>query len=398
MMPTSTSDNGPLIILGASERAAQEAVSLNCPVIHIQRPGSQIEHLAALGCEVYCVDFATERFADFAHGVLAPQHPAAFVSLSEHGLMPAAEMNDRFELPGTPPEVVGRMRDKALMRRRLIEAGLSALSTRHAEPTDGASAALALSTWGPGSMTILKPRSGTGSREVEFITEPAQLAQRTSLERYILEEFIPGQEYSAETFSVDGTHLLIGVVEKHVDSASFVELAHVTPAQSLSEGDIDVVRRDISTFLDLMGLRDGPAHTEFKFHDDGIKIIESHNRIAGDGITKLVQLVYGVNLVRWALGWPLKVGRQDTEPRADAAAIAFAAAPPGVVSRTSLPPHGPGEVQVEELATFVEVGDVVGALRSSADRVGCAMISGPTAKAALAAAQALAGQITVVTE
>jgi len=252
------------------------------------------------------------------------------VSLTEAGVWPAARANARLDLPGTSISVVATLNDKARTRACLARASAQDLSVRFAEPENGAAAAHAMAAWGESARAILKPRSGSSSEDIELIQEAAQLADRGDLSAMILEEFIPGQEYSAETFSRDGTHQLVAVTEKYVDPTTFVELGHLVPAPSLSEREMALLEAAISRFLDIVGLANGQAHTEFKILHGAVKIIESHSRIGGDGISMLTRLVTGVDLVDWSLRWPLGLDQlpDGAGPEASAAAIAFVTAPP----------------------------------------------------------------------
>jgi hypothetical protein len=389
----------PLVILGASERAARLADDIGQPIIHVHKPGGPVSALTRGDTSYYSVDFAGASFDAFVEAVLRPLTPCAVVSLTETGILPAANANVALGLPGTRPRIVLTLNDKARTRECLAGSGAQDLSVRYVEPHDGKHAAKALAAWGQSARAILKPRSGSGSAHIELITCPGQLAGRGDLTWAILEEYIPGQEYSAETFSIDAKHRLIAVTEKHTDPSTFVELAHVIPATSLDAEMLPDVQAAISRFLDAVGLAGGPAHTEFKVLDGAVKVIESHSRPGGDGITRLAQLVTGFDLVDWGLRWPLG---QETLPvpspaMAPAAAIAFATAPPGQVVSVSLPPSSQTRTGFEDIAAFVHPGDTVRELRSSDDRVGCAMATGPDPLTALATARELASEINVIT-
>ncbi|WP_158553989.1 ATP-grasp domain-containing protein [Micromonospora deserti] len=397
-MTNSGAAEGPLVILGANARVAGAAGRLGCPVAYVQGPDdSRVE--SAGDTAQYFVDYASPEFLDFVGTTLAQLKPRAVVALSEAGLWPAALANELLGLPGTSPETVVTLCDKVLMRSTLVRNGASDLSVRFAEPSDGRQAAELVSSWPAPLEVILKPRSGTGSRGVELIRSPAQLEQRGDLTAAIVEEYIPGQEYSAETFSVDGSHRLVAVAEKRVAPDSFVELGHVVPAPSLSDQDIAMVEAAVSRFLDAVDLRDGAAHTEFKIDNGSVKIIESHNRMAGDDISVLVRLVTGFDLMQASIGWPVGQGVPPLLPTpvAEAAAIAFAVAPPGLVKSVTLPTEAAPGIRIEEVAGYVGPGDLVRALTSSSDRAGHVIVTGPSAESAMAAAEQLAAQIDVQT-
>jgi biotin carboxylase len=399
-MKSSNEAEQPLVILGASERAAIVANSFGCPLVHVHKPGGPVRDLAHGDVSYYSIDYTGSDFDGFVDAVLRPLRPRAVVSLTEAGVLPAARANARLVLPGTLPSVVATLNDKARTRTCLEQAGAQDLSVRFAEAGNGPAAARTMAGWGESARAILKPRSGSSSEGIELIQDAGQLTDRGDLTDMILEEFIPGQEYSAETFSRDGTHQLVVVTEKFVDPATFVELGHVTPAPSLSKRELALVEAALSRFLDTVGLTNGPAHTEFKIVNGVVKIIESHSRIGGDGISMLTQFVTGIDLVDWSLRWPLGMDQlpDPAAPEAQAAAIAFATAAPGVVTDVLLPtPTQTPGIQVRDISAFVQKGDRVHELSSSADRVGCAMATGPTPQRALTAARDLASKIKVTT-
>lgn len=391
---------GSLVILGASERAARLAEKLPCAVVHLVRPGGDVGMLARGDASYYSVDYTDHGFAEFVEAVLRPLQPRAVVSLAETGVLPAALANDTLGLPGTPPEVVRTLNDKARTRELLAARGVHDLSVRYLEPRDGEHAAQVMASWGESARAILKPRCGSGSRRITLVTRPDQLGHRGDLTWALMEEYVPGQEYSAETFSGDGEHRVIAVTEKYIDPSTFVELGHVIPAPSLPGCSLPGIEAAISRFLDAIGLRDGPAHTEFKILDGEVKIIESHSRPGGDGITMLAQLVTGFDLIDWGLRWPLghRPLPAPAPPTAPAAAVAFATAAPGEVTEVTLPTRTPAHIALHDIGAFVHAGDVVRELGSSDDRVGCAMTVGPDPLSALAAAREMAGAIKVTTK
>ncbi|MEU4216679.1 ATP-grasp domain-containing protein [Actinoplanes sp. NPDC026623] len=331
----------------------------------------------------------------FVEQVLRPLAPDAVVSVREDGLVPAALANARLGLRGTPLEVVETLRDKARMRA-LLEGKAPHLTIRASTPASLDEAVDTFLNWG-GRKAILKPRASSGSRGVVLIESVADLLAHGDPSGQMLEEYLPGQEYSAESFSVGGVHRIVALVEKHT-GPSFVELAHVVPAPSLGTSAVPVIQEQLIEFLDVVGLADGPAHTEFKLIDGGIRIIESHNRVGGDGIPHLVRLVTGIDLQRWSIGWSLGLGEPDHQerPAAAAAAIAFATAPEGVVQSVALPSLEFPDATVEDVRSFVRPGDRVAALTSSSARVGSGSVSGADASRVLVAAQTLAAGIDVI--
>ena len=75
----------------------------------------------------------------------------------------------------------------------------------------------------PGSWTypvIVKPRTGSGSRDISLVESAAELAASTSSEDLIVQEFLPGQEYSVDVLADRRGHVVAAVprVREKVDS------------------------------------------------------------------------------------------------------------------------------------------------------------------------------------
>ncbi|WP_156037542.1 ATP-grasp domain-containing protein, partial [Glycomyces tenuis] len=218
------------------------------------------------------------------------------LSLTEPGLVPAAEAAEQLALRGNPLATVVLLKDKRRMRELLNGAGLS--PTAVSAPGDAAAlAAFCRTIGGP---AVLKPANGSASRAVVRV-DGADDAER-AWNRFVrlggadplAEQYLDGPEVSVETFTHAGRHLVVAVTGKAV-WPSFVEAGHTMPA-ALEPAERERAETLVRDFLDLVGLREGPAHTELRLTADGPRIIESHNRIGGDKIRELVRRCYGLDL------------------------------------------------------------------------------------------------------
>lgn len=399
MTPSNAALSGSrLVVIGASPNIAAIAREIDARTIFVQQPGSPVTELIGPESNLYSLDFTDDRrFSSFVREVLAPLRPAAAISVTEAGLRAAAIANELLGTTGTPVAVVERFNDKLLMRQCMAKK-VPGLSGRFAAAQNGAEAAEIMRRWGT-TRAVLKPRTGTASRGVRLVHDPSWFDPLDDLTSFFFEDYFPGPEYSAESFSRGGIHRLLAVTETHVFDSTFVESAHVEPAR-LSADEVHSIEESIAAFLDAMGLRDGPAHTELKLFDGGVKIIESHTRVAGGGIADLVRLTTGVDYKRLALGWPVGLTEHDctSAPQSRAAAVAFASAPAGHVWDVLLP-HVTGSegVDVVSLKVRVTPGDTVGELSDSRQPVGLVMATGDEPAAVLAETRALAARIIVDT-
>ncbi|OKP06221.1 ATP-grasp domain-containing protein [Xenorhabdus thuongxuanensis] len=147
---------------------------------------------------------------------------------------------------------------------------------------------------------IIKPTSSSGSKGV------VKLASFHECEKYlngfysglyplIVEEYIQGKEYSVETVSNGGYHAILAITEKEIDLNTFVEIGHTIPAK-ITKNTFLKIKNNVSKYLKILGVENGPSHTEIKIHNEEVYIIETHTRVAGDNISKLIEIATGFNI------------------------------------------------------------------------------------------------------
>ncbi|MFI2228013.1 acetyl-CoA carboxylase biotin carboxylase subunit family protein [Streptomyces fradiae] len=428
-----------LVVLGADAAVARAAATLPADVVHVRLPGAAPLDVPA----------AAYHAADYQHGptflrfvdeVLRPLAPAAVVSLTELGLEPAAVAARRLGAAGVPPEVVRATRDKLEMRRLLERkaphlnppfaagddaravAGLFAPDggrgggrgdgpgghgtrggrpghvTRGGRPGHGPGGHRGGPRGaGAGALVVAKPVGGTGSHAVTLLRAAEDLPEDRRNRATLLERYVGGREFSVESLSSGGRHTFLGIAEKRTEGEAFVEVAHLMPPPSLGAAGRRRVERAVAELLDAVGLADGPAHTEVKVEGGRVTVIETHTRPGGDGIPDLVRLTRRVDWRRAALGWVLGVGPREEPGEAVAAAAAvFVTAPPGRVTSVAPRPE-PAAWRLEHWDVPVEPGDPVTPLRSSADRLGTALLTAPGPAACAAAVTALRATPVVTT-
>ncbi|MFE4832204.1 hypothetical protein [Streptomyces sp. NPDC056672] len=101
--------SGRLIVIDASVRTARSAHTLGCHTVFVQRPGAPVHELVDDFSGYYSVDFTGETFKGFVLEVLRPLAPAAVISLSNDGALPAALANSLLDTPGTRADVLQRL-------------------------------------------------------------------------------------------------------------------------------------------------------------------------------------------------------------------------------------------------------------------------------------------------
>jgi biotin carboxylase len=367
-----------MLLIGGGPAHLRKACAVDADVVYVQfREEFRPEYGAMVKSAILTdyTDWNTLRpLVEAAHEVWGF---SAVTSLTEPGLDPAGRVNDLLGLGGTSYEVSHRFTDKWLMRRRLAEQAPADVPPVGAALMTGRDS---IAEFGAryGYPFIVKPAGGTASFGVLRVSGPDSigsvwqqirelredsdhpLIDPYDLNQYVMEEYIEGPLYSAETFSFGGRHVVMAITERATPDGSFVHVGHATPAR-LDPAVEDLVTTAMPRFLDAMGLRDGNAHTEFKVTESGLAIIESQNRIGGSLIHLLIKSVYGVDPQTLAFSWPLGLADELTgRPAANGGAASWlVVAEPGRVVDIQGVDEVRADPAVLAVETYVGLGDVV---------------------------------------
>ncbi|MZD06700.1 ATP-grasp domain-containing protein, partial [Streptomyces sp. SID5785] len=403
-----------LLVLGHLTRPLRVAKSLGLNVILIQHKEKFDAEQARLADVTFVADFTDWAVVEpLARAAQQAWGFAAAVSLTEPGLEIAGRVNDLFGLGGTGRETARLLRDKLAMRRHLAEhAPRFAIG---AEPLTGRESLVAFGE-AHGYPFVVKPvdlTAGfgifkvTGPADVEEVWQRIGTVRGTGIDRgnalfqvqdYLLEEYIPGPEFSIESFSFAGRHVVVAITEKLVDETHFAELGHALPAR-LDPADERRIEEAVHAFLDAVGLQDGPAHTELRLSPRGPLVIEGHNRNGGGRIQSLVREAYGIDLVHYTLAWPFGLVAPLTErPAARAAGCVrgLVADRPGVVERIEGVDALRAHPAVHAVDISVHEGSVVRAAQDNWDRLGLVTVTASdTDKAVLLCEELTATRLTV---
>jgi biotin carboxylase len=190
-----------------------------------------------------------------------------------------------------------------------------------------------------GYPVVLKPRALGGSIGVVRVDDPGELpeafrivdeartADAVSTYRGVLiEEFLPGPEYSVDSVTLGGdTHTSVVAEKLVILPPGFEEGGHLVPAASAPglEEALDLVR----AVHRVLGLDQLVTHTEFRLTDRGPRLIEVNARLGGDLIPYLGRLALGVDLP--AAAADVALGREPrlSEDRSGHAAVVMAYPP-----------------------------------------------------------------------
>ncbi|AUG77906.1 ATP-grasp domain-containing protein [Kitasatospora sp. MMS16-BH015] len=247
-------------------------------------------------------------------------------------MVQTAELQQALGLPGTPPEAVGRCRDKHQTRAALAAAGVPQATSVLVSSLEEAAAAAA----GIGYPVILKPRALGASFGVNAVADAEGLAAGYAEARgaeedgvpyfdagVLVEEYLTGEEISVDAALVDGELLPLFVARKISGfDPYFEEIGHTVDAGDPLLTDprlLDVLTRAHRA----TGYHTGITHTELRLTADGPEVIEINARLGGDLIPYVGSVATGVDPGRVAV--EVATGRRpDTaQTRDKVAAIHF---------------------------------------------------------------------------
>ncbi|QUQ63441.1 ATP-grasp domain-containing protein [Kutzneria sp. CA-103260] len=309
---------------------------------------------------VTVADYRTETLV--AAGLeLARRHRfERVVSFAEADVVAAAQLREALDLPGQRPVSALAYRDKALMRKHSLAAGLPGPAYRTVETAAEVREFVA----DQGLPAVLKPRSSSGSVGVRILRSTADLAELPDqLADHVVEQFVPG-----EVVHVDG--LLVGGKPVFALPAAYTDLACLAHWEDSGSGSLlltaehpwhgPLTEELWRVVAALPAAEDLVLHAEF-FVAEGQRpvLCEIASRLPGHPIPPMINRALGLDLratwLRIAAGLPV-----------DVTAIAGAAVRAGSVANFGLPPrHGritsvPTDVPpwVHDLEVLAKPGDV----------------------------------------
>ncbi|MFF6773025.1 ATP-grasp domain-containing protein [Streptomyces sp. NPDC012637] len=407
-----------VLVVGGKLKLVRKARELGLDVVHAQYPDAYDRDHWPHVDQALLLDYGDmDRFLPLARALHEVYPFQSAVALFELGLLPAARINEALGLNGESVETVELLLDKWRMRQRLAEKGISPMASavgRSAQDVRDFVKA-------HGLPIIVKPIRESGSVGVFRVNDEADveavagryrslddeqwavgdLFSADSFDEFLMEEYLDGPEISVETLSFDGRHVVCAVTDKAAfgGGSGFVELGLSQPSRHPEE-TLAEVRQLVADFLDAMGLRNGPSHTEIRLTSRGPRIIESHNRIGGYGVNEMVEVSSGVDMERYTLGVRFGLVEPLTgspEPLGGVALQALTPEPGRVVEV-----NGVDAVRADpafvDLHVKVKPGDVVNPLTWNEDIGGYVIARGADATEAIAHSKRLAAAVHVRTE
>ncbi len=358
-----------LLLIGAGQWILDWCEYYQVPYALIQKPKLFEPGTAT---ETILLDYEHDpNLWDYVEALCRKRNIVACLTSAESALTIASEISNRFNIEYASCADQTLLKDKYAMRSVLAASALNgvAYTLVHNE------AQLQQFLEEQGDI-VLKPRQGVASQNISRINRLDAASENIAPSYPLLaERYIEGREFSVEVFSFAGEHQLIGVTEKTVDPNTFIEKRHVFPA-TLEQEDHALIWDTVRQFLTVLGMKNGPSHTELKIHNGKAYIIEGHNRAAGDAISSLVEMVTGFNVYQQLVAWAAFRERliSDTVAYNRVAMIDFMFSEDGIVKQISGVQSSLALAGVIEIKLYYGVGDRLVSTTSSYSRFGHVII------------------------
>jgi hypothetical protein len=223
------------------------------------------------------------------------------VALHEKDMILAATLRERYELPGMTAAETLPFRDKLLMKDDLVAAGYKNVPAY----LPLTSAAVRSLPWT--GRTVVKSRWGLGASEVRVVDDVTGIAAAikdlqadpSTLE---VEQFIDGTMYHCDSVISDGEIHFVAVSEYLQPPGRFA-LERYQGSVILGDGPTrNLLAEHNAAVLRGLGIKAGVTHAEYFITPKGdVVFCEIAARPGGGGISDIVHLAYGVNIVESAV-------------------------------------------------------------------------------------------------
>ena len=252
---------------------------------------------------------------------------------------------------------------------------------------------------------ISKPTDNSGSRGVMLIENKAELndavaysSQNGRSGGVIIEEYMQGPEVSVEIMVLDGAPYVLAVTDKLTTGAPhFVEMGHSQPSM-LGEENIQKISELAGQAVRAVGIQNGPAHVEIILTPNGPKMVELGARMGGDCITThLVPLSTGIDMIEATI--KLSCGENPCIEKkfSKGSAIRYFRIPEGTIAKIEGVEEAKRIPGVQEICFVKNIGDQVGDIGSSTDRVGFVIAQAETPQEAVSVCERAMETVVVKT-
>lgn len=337
--------------------------------------------------EKACLAYAQKENVD---GVLT--------AATDYGVLTAAHIAKEMKLAGLDYKVAELIKNKYKVRRRLFEARVDDTEQVYEVDENTDIDAICEKILFP---VIVKPCDGSGSRGAARVDKKEQLdnacknaAAASLTHRALIETFIIGQEYGAESLVINGEIHVLGIMRKWMTKPPYyAELGHAVPTD-LPKNIEDSAKQCVERAIKALGINFGSVNMDMLITAEGkIHIIDIGARMGGNMIGPCVipygtGIDYMANMLRNAVGDEIDL----TPCRHGAVATRLLAFKSGVVKQ--LPDFDKIEKEYDvEIYHHLTVGQTVEEYHTNLDGCGYIVAKADNVEAAVQKAEKVLNMI-----
>lgn len=323
---------------------------------------------------------------------------------SEFGVPAVGYVNDYMNLNGISYETAIRCSDKTKCRLRLEEKNYSQPKFRMVQNLDEARKAIKILEL----PVIVKTPDSSASRGVTKVAEASDVedavrnAFNNSNKNYVLvEEFIEGLEFGAQTFSVNGEcSLVLMHNDTLTNSPKMIPIGHSFPFTMQDDKKEKQAIEAIKKAVEALGIISGPANVDLILDQQTelVKIIEIGARMGATCLPELVQYNTGIDWVAESVKSALGLEPDLTITKNQPVAAMIVQSPKDGTYRDYRLNCKPEDYNVIEYEVTPNKGEKVNKLRNGTDRIGKVIAYGTDALDAEKNAKEFLDQILIEIE
>lgn len=306
----------------------------------------------------------------------------AVICCSDTGLKAIGRVNDVLGLTGLSERSADESSNKFLMKEKLVKAGVRTAQYFLLHNEDELYAAVEVINY----PVIIKATDLQGSRGICIVKEDDELLKsfndvmsQTKKDYCIIEEFLVGEEYGAQSFIYKGEILF---VLPHGDETMMcktaVPVGHYMPYEMSDELYEDTCKQ-VKNAIKALGFDNCPVNVDLIEKDGKAYIIELTGRVGANCLPELTSNYFGINyydmILATCLGEnPLTVFEKRQPPCATLARM-VRSEKSGLVKSISVP-----DIEGVQINMFIKKGSEVRAFTNCNDAIGEVIVSGKDMK------------------
>lgn len=307
---------------------------------------------------------------------------------SDHGVPAVGYVNDSMGLKGVSYETAINCSIKTKCRLKLKEKNCAQPQFTFVQNVEEAKKAVDLI----GLPCIIKSPDSSASRGVTKVSSTEEIEKAleeafyySNLNEVIVEEYIEGIEFGAQTFSVDGKCELVLLHNDTIsDPPYMIPVGHSFPFKDLSPEESAIAKTKIAEAVEAIGITDGPANIDLILDSKTkeVKVIEIGARIGATCLPELVKYHTGIDWVRETILNSIGEKIDITPKHSKAVAASIITSPKDGVYSGFLFNDAYSEKELLEFEVTVKPGDKVNVLRKGTDRIGKILSYGDSVESA----------------